>query len=123
MGNTRRKPVVTAPVTRRRKPAKTPEERENQLIAAAVNLAERQIEDGSASAQVVTHFLKLGSTRERMEQDKLRAEHELLMKRIETADATKHVEELYSEALNAMRVYSGQEVEGVEIVEEGYYDG
>jgi hypothetical protein len=123
MGNTRRKPVVTAPVTRRRKPATTPEERENQLIAAAVDLAERQIEDGSASAQVVTHFLKLGSTRERMEQDKLRAEHELLMKRIETADATKHVEELYSEALNAMRVYSGQEVEGVEIVEEGYYDG
>jgi hypothetical protein len=64
-----------APVGR---PATTPEGRENQLIAAAVNLAERQLRDGTAAAQVITHYLKLGSTRESLEQEKLRKENDLL---------------------------------------------
>ncbi len=92
-------------------PAKTPDERENQLIAAAVDLAERQLRDGSASAQVMTHYLKLGSSRERLEQERLSHEVELLKVRAEAMESAKKVEELYGMALNAMRSYAGQTLE------------
>jgi len=51
-------------------PAKTPEARENQLVAMAVDLAEQQLLDGTATSQVITHFLKLGSTKEKIEKRK-----------------------------------------------------
>lgn len=92
----------------RRIPAKTPEGRENQLISAAHDLAERQIEAGTASSQVITHFLKLGSTRERLEQERLAHENELTRVRIENLESQKRMEELYSDAIAAMRTYSGQ---------------
>lgn len=92
----------------RRPPATTPEARENQMIAMAVDLAERQIADGTASAQVITHFLKLGTTRERLEQKKLELESDLLRVRAESLEANKGAEELYSKALDAMRTYTGQ---------------
>lgn len=95
----------------RRPPATTPEARENQLIAASMELAEKQIMDGTASAQVITHFLKLGSVRESLERAKLAQENELLKARVESMGSAKHTEELYSQALNAMRRYSGHEVE------------
>jgi hypothetical protein len=94
-----------APVGR---PATTPEGRENQLIAAAVNLAERQLRDGTAAAQVITHYLKLGSTRESLEQEKLRKENDLLEARVDAMASAKHIEELYVSAIAAMRSYSGQ---------------
>jgi hypothetical protein len=95
------------PDQRRHKPATTPEARENELVSQAIDLAERQIRDGTASSQVVTHFLKLGSTRERLEQQRLEHENELTRVKIEAIESQKRVEELYLEALQAMRSYAG----------------
>lgn len=92
----------------RRKPATTPEAKEKQLISLAVDLAEEQIRNGTASAQVLTHYLKLGSTRERLEQQRLRKENDLLVVKTEVLASAKRVEELYASALDAMRAYSGQ---------------
>lgn len=91
----------------RRKPATTPEGRENELVSSAIDLAEKQIRAGTASSQVITHFLKLGSTRERLEQERLAHENELTRVKIEALEGQKRVEELYLEALSAMRSYSG----------------
>lgn len=92
---------------RRRPPARTPEARENQLIQAAVDLAEKQLSDGTASAQVITHYLKLGSTKERLEKEKLSRENQLLQAKTEALQSAKRVEELYANALSAMRAYGG----------------
>ena len=97
------------PDTPRRPPATTPEARENQLIAAAVDLAERQLREGTASAQVISHYLKLGSSREKLEQERLAQEVDLLKIKAEAIASAKRVEELYSEAMNAFRAYSGQD--------------
>lgn len=94
--------------TSKRAPAITPQDRENQLISLAYDLAERQIREGTASSQVLTQFLKLGSSRETVEQEKLRHENALLATKKEIMESQKAVEALYSEALNAMRSYSGQ---------------
>lgn len=94
--------------TRRRgRPGLTPEARENQLIHLAVDLAEQQLREGTASSQVISHYLRLGSTRERLEKEKLEQENELLKARAENIRSEKRVEELYENALNAMRNYSG----------------
>lgn len=92
-----------------RPPATTPEARENQMISAAVDLAERQLREGTASSQVITHFLKLGSSRERLEQERLARENELLQVKAEAMASAKRVEEMYAEALQAMRSYAGQD--------------
>lgn len=95
---------------RQGRPATTVEGRENQLISQAVDLAERQLRDGTASSQVITHFLKLASTRERLEQQRLQNENLLLSAKIEQIQSSQRIEALYAEALNAMRSYSGQEL-------------
>ena len=89
------------------RPATTPEERENQMIALAVDLAEEQLRSGTASSQVITHYLKLGSSKERIEKEKLQKEVELLKSKKENLDSQKRVEELYENALEAMRNYGG----------------
>jgi hypothetical protein len=91
----------------RRRPATTPEMRENELVSKAHDLAERMIEDGSASSQVITHFLKLGSTRERLEQQRLEHENELTRVKIEAIASQARIEELYRDAIKAMRTYAG----------------
>ena len=93
---------------RKRPPATTPEARENQMIAAAIDLAEKQILEGTASSQVITHFLKLGSTAAMLEKQNLERKNELLTAQIESIQSGKRVEELYQNALNAMKNYSGQ---------------
>lgn len=93
---------------RSRPPAKTPEAMENHLISLAVELAEKRIRDGTASAQEIVHFLKLGSSRERLEQERLAGENKLLIAKAEAMGDIKRSEALYQEALNAMRAYSGQ---------------
>lgn len=93
----------------RRRPATTPEGRETEMVSLAHDLAERQIRNGTASSQVVTHFLKLGSSREILEQERLRHENELTRVKIEAVESQKRVEELYRNALEAMRSYSGQD--------------
>lgn len=90
-----------------RPPATTPEERENQLISAAVDLAENQLRSGEASAQVITHYLKLGSSRERLEQQRLKNEVALLETKREMMESEKRVETLIADALHAMQSYSG----------------
>jgi hypothetical protein len=104
MAVSRRDPKKDRP---RRPPATTPEARENQLISAAVDLAETQLSAGTASAQVITHYLKLGTTREQLEQEKLRQENELLKAKVESLASMARIEEMYSNALNAMRTYQG----------------
>lgn len=99
-------------------PATTVEGREQQLVFLATDLAERQLRDGSASAQVVSHYLKLGSTREQLEQERLRQENEVLRAKVEQMASTRRIEELYEQAISAMRTYSGQELEH----EDEYYD-
>ena len=93
---------------RRRAPALTPEDREDQLIALAIDLAEKKLIDGTASNQIVAHYLKLGSTRERLEKEKLQKENELLRARTESLQSAKNIEELYKNALDAMRIYRGE---------------
>ena len=92
-----------------RKRATTPEGRENQLIALAIDAAEQQLRNGTASAQVITHFLKLGSTREQLEQTRLEHENALLMAKTEAMASASRTEELIANALAAFRSYSGQE--------------
>lgn len=92
-----------------RRAATTPEAREHQLIAAAVDLAAKQLADGTASAQVITHYLKLGSSTEQLAQEKARQDIELAKAKIESMASAKRVEEMYGEALNAMRAYGGHE--------------
>lgn len=96
----------------RRRPATTPEARENQMIAMAVDLAEKQIKEGTASSQVISHYLKLGSSRERLEQERLQKENSLLAAKAEAMASAKRVEELYGQALQAMRAYAGQTILG-----------
>lgn len=97
------------PTRRRRPPATTPEARENQLIALAVDLAEKQLAEGTASSQVISHYLKLGSTKDRIEREILEHQKELIKAKTEALKSAKRVEELYSNALNAMRRYNGQD--------------
>jgi hypothetical protein len=97
------------PSTSRRRTATTPEGRENQLISKAEKLAEKQLEDGTASAQVITHYLKLGSTREQLEQARLAGEVELQKAKIEAMASHQRMEELYAEAIKSMRAYQGQD--------------
>ncbi len=93
----------------KRRPALSTEARENQMIALAVDLAEKQLIEGSASSQVITHFLKLATTKERLEREKLEEENKLLRAKTEAMQSAKHVEELYSDAIAAMRRYSGHD--------------
>lgn len=95
---------------RRYRPGLTPEAREDQLVALATNLAEQQLREGTASSQVITHYLKIGSTKERIEKEILKEQKDLIKAKTEALKSEKRVEELYAEALNAMRRYSGQEV-------------
>lgn len=89
------------------RPALTPEARENQLISLASDLAEKQLREGTASSQVITHYLKLGSTKERIEKEILEKQKELIEAKTQNLQSAKRIEELYSNALNAMRNYSG----------------
>lgn len=100
------------------RPSMDPDAREKQIIAAAVDLAERQILEGTASSQVITHFLKLGSTKERLEKEKLEEENKLLRAKTEALKSAKKQEELFEEVKRALRRYNGQFDED----DEGYDD-
>lgn len=91
-----------------RRPALTPEARENQLISLAVDLAEKQLQEGTASSQVITHYLKLGTTKAELEKEKLAKENELLTAKTEALQSAKRMEEMYAEAIKAMATYSGR---------------
>lgn len=90
------------------RPALTPEAEENQMIHLAVGLAKKQLMDGTASSQVITHYLKLATEEKRIEREILEKQKELITAKTEALQSAKRVEELYTDALNAMRRYSGQ---------------
>lgn len=94
--------------SKRLRPALTPEAREQQLISLAVDLAEQQLLDGTASSQVLTHYLKLGSTREKLERERLEEENKLLRAKVDAIKSAEKQEELYAQALKAMSRYSGK---------------
>ena len=87
--------------------AKTRASRENQLVSLAVDLAEKQLAEGTASAQVITHYLKLGTTTHELELEKLRLENELKKAQTKQIASQEETEKMYREALKAMRRYAG----------------
>ena len=92
---------------RRGRKALTPEARENQLIALAVDRAEQQLLDGTASSQVITHFLKLATTKAQLEKEKLVKENKLLEAKADAIEHGKRYEEIVERALKAMQSYKG----------------
>lgn len=99
--------VKSSGTTRRSRPALTPESREKQMISLAVDLAEQQLKDGTASSQVITHYLKLASMKEKLERERLVEENKLLRAKTEAIASAKNVEKLYSDAITAMKRYGG----------------
>ena len=93
--------------SRKVRPALTPEARENQLIAAAYDLAEERILNGTATSQEIVHFLKLGTQKSRTELEILEKQKELIAAKTEALQSAKRIEELYTNAMNAMKMYSG----------------
>jgi hypothetical protein len=77
------------------------------MIELADQLAEKQLREGTASAQVITHYLKLGSSRERLEQEKLSLETKLVEAKTKQISDQHRQEELFTEAIRAMRAYQG----------------
>lgn len=96
---------------KRMRPALTPEARENQMIALAIDCAEKQMREGTASSQVITHYLKLGSMREKLEREKLEEENKLLRAKTENLESARRSEEFYNKVLAAYLSYSGQETD------------
>lgn len=100
--------VKSTSSTRKMRPALTPEARENQMIALAMDLAEQQLRDGTASSQLITEFVKRGSTKARLEKEILAEQKELMKAKTKAIESQEEMKELYAEALKAMRNYSGQ---------------
>lgn len=99
--------VKTSEPVKKIRPALTPEARENQMISLAVDLAEKQLQEGTASSQVITHYLKLGSMRERLEREKLAEENKLLRAKTKSIEEAADMKDLYVNAIKAMARYSG----------------
>lgn len=94
--------------SKKMRPALSPEARENQMISLAVDLAERQLIEGTASSQVITHFLKLGTTRAELEKEKLKKENKLLEAKTNAIEDEKEYKVLVENAMKAFRNYNGQ---------------
>ena len=88
-------------------PALTPEARESRLISLAENLAEEQLANGTASAQVICHFLKLGTAKTQLEMEKLKHETELMKTKAAAIESNRHSEDMYAKVLRAFKTYSG----------------
>ena len=97
----------TQNISKKRPPARTPEARESQLIALAMDLVEKRLREGTASSQETVTIIKFGSEKERLERDRLRKENELIAAKTEAIKSAKRIEELYVDAIKAFGVYSG----------------
>jgi len=102
------KAVTSSESSLKMRPALSPEARENQMISLAMDLAEQQLRDGTASSQLITEFVKRGSTKARIEQEILEEQKELIGAKTQSLQSAQRIEELYKNALDAMRNYSGQ---------------
>lgn len=96
---------------RPQRPALSPEARESQLVSLAVDLAEQQLRDGTASSQVITHYLKLGSMREKIERDLIKKQMELMDAKKQNLKSTDEIKKLYTEAITALGIYGGKDSE------------
>lgn len=92
-------PKVTA------KRAKDPEHREKQLISLAINCAEEQMRNGTASSAVITHFLKLATEEEKRKNEKLAEEIKMLKAKTEAIESAKKQEEFYAEVIETFKSY------------------
>jgi hypothetical protein len=101
------KAVYASDSASRPSPALNPEDRENQMIALAVDLAEKQLREGTASAQVITHYLKLATTRERIEQEILKRQEELIEAKTEAYRSSSRAEVEYQQVIEALKRYGG----------------
>lgn len=117
----RRKAQEAKPGSRR--PVLSDEARELQMISLATDLAEKQLREGTASSQVITHYLKLGSSKEKIEKEILEKQKSLITAKTENLQSSKRIEELYSKAIQELRSYSGHsdEYEGVETFDEDIF--
>ena len=104
MGRRRR---LNEPVSPQLPPADTPEEKEQQMISLAVNLAERQLQEGTASTPVIVHYLRLASTREKLEEEKLKYEAQMLQAKKDALNKSGQLQEMMDNALEAFKTYSG----------------
>lgn len=89
------------------RPALSPENRESQLIALAMDRAEQQLIDGTASSQVITHFLKLGTAKAELENEKLKKENAMLEAKKKSYDSAEETKELYDKVIRALKDYGG----------------
>lgn len=99
--------AVSSNVLPKLRPATTPEARENQMAALAMDLVEQRLRDGTASSQETTHFLKLVSSKAKLEQERLKLENELVAAKTKALANAEEIKVLYEEALKAMRRYGG----------------
>lgn len=100
--------VKQSGTNRKIRPALSTEARESQLIHLAVDLVEKRLIEGTASSQETTHFLKLGTRKAELELEILEKEKELISAKTEALKAQKRMDELYADAIKAMKNYSGQ---------------
>ena len=110
---------TTGKAKTQRRPALTPEARENQLISMAYDLVEQRLLDGTASSQETTHFLKLASSKALLEKEKLAEENKLVRARTEAIQEERKSAEFYAQVLDALKLYSGQ---GAQVDEYDDYD-
>lgn len=87
--------------------ALTPEAEENRLIALAYQLVEKRMREGTASSQETVHFLKLGSAKNRMEMENLRAQNALLLAKTTALEANAEQDSKYAEVIKALGIYRG----------------
>lgn len=105
----RRKKVVDISTEASQKPPVTTiEDREDEMVALAVQLAERRLREGTATSQEIVHFLKLGSTKAKLEREKLIQENKLLEAKTDSIRQSREMMELYERAMEAMKSYSGK---------------
>lgn len=109
MNKSRQEPEESTVKKRRSRPATTPEGRENQMIALAMDLAEKRLRDGTASNQLIVEFVKRGATKTLLEKEIMEEQKEMLKAKTEQLKMAKNIEELYSNALRVMQEYSGSE--------------
>ena len=110
--------VSEQPVKKLR-PALTPEARENQMIALAMDLVERRLIEGTASSQETTHFLKLATSKSELERERAMLENELIKAKTQQIRSQENIEKLYADAIKAMSLYNGQ---GSSYEEDDEYD-
>ena len=104
----KQKSIGSTGIQKKIRPALTPEARENQLISLAIDLVEKRLIEGTASSQETTHFLKLASSKARLEKEILEKQKDLISAKTENLKQAQRIEELYTHAISAMRKYSGQ---------------